>query len=94
MTKTISTIIILMMIGGMGYGFSLLDWSGPNEVWTHPTLSVDEQLRVKAECRMRALERFGASHLGSRATGREQYTSNCLIAEGFTQELVEKGGEE
>lgn len=63
--------------------------ASPTYVWTHPTLSADEQNRIKAACEMRAYEAIGGGSVGAAPGARDRYEEACLIAEGFSKERVE-----
>ena len=85
----LATVVVAALVIGE---FSLVRAvvNSPEMVWTHPTLSSAEQEQAKAECRMEAVALFGAGSLGDRGASREQYISDCLIAEGFVQTIVEE----
>ena len=73
-------------IGGGGFfAYMIFIKESPNTVWTHPTLTDAEQLRIKAECRMRAVDAVGAGSLAGRPFEREQYGNDCLAAKGFVE---------
>lgn len=56
----------------------------PKMVWSHPTLSMAEQEREKAECRMRASETF--RNRLKYWTEYHQYEADCLTTKGFMLE--------
>ncbi|MCY4555329.1 MAG: hypothetical protein OXF79_02880 [Chloroflexi bacterium] len=58
----------------------------PEPNWSHPTLSISDQEKTKAECRMAAYDSIGPGSgkvMDSTSSARSVYVANCLIANGF-----------
>ena len=85
-------VVILGALCGIGYGLTTCVLNRVDMVWVHPTLTLAEQQKVAAECRMRASEAIQGGMSKDPARGR--YVEDCLIAQGFTKERVEEGGGE
>lgn len=83
---------IVICIITVGLIAAILSVEFPEYEWTHPTLPDAEQQKVVAECEMRAAEAIQGGAIKDMA--RHDYTENCLVTEGFTQERVEEGGGE
>lgn len=67
--------------------FLTTDWSKPIYVWKHPKLTLDEQIQVKAKCRIAAYDAIGAGRGGLRdptSVARSNYVRDCLTIKGFT----------
>ena len=75
--------LVLGLVGGIGYGLTLVAFSRSETAWVHPTLTPVEQRRVAAECRMRADEAIQGGM--SKNPARTRYVANCLLSEGFNQ---------
>ena len=77
-------IAVTVAVGVIYYAMFVYEF--PKWAWTHPTLSVAEQTKVRAECEMRAIEVGGSgTKIGS---PRYEYESACLTAKGFKRERV------
>ena len=70
----------------VGTGIYLFTVERPSFVWTHPTMTLSDQEKAKAECRMAAYEAIGGSRGGimdTSATDRSDYVATCLTSKGF-----------
>ena len=83
----VKTMLMLGLVGGIGYDLTLKDSSRSESGWTHSTLSDAEQVRARAECRMKAFEAIPDVHYALTKSGeREVYRASCLVSKGFVRE--------
>ena len=67
--------------------FSFVFFANPNTVWTHPTLSLSEQEKIRAECQTQAFEAIGGPEnplaVATNRIARTEYETACLRGYGF-----------
>lgn len=80
-------VVVLAAIGGIIYAlyYGAFIYERPRTVWTHLTLTIEEQEKVKARCAMRAMEVSGGPFT------QRDYKYACLTAEGFVSKEVRDG---
>ena len=79
-------VVTITVRGGLIYYLAFVH--EPTEtVWTHPMMTTAEQVKAKAECRMRASEVY-RNRLRN-WTAHAQYEADCLTAKGFKLERVD-----
>ena len=84
-----------LILALIGYGiYYLVFVHEPTEtVWVHPILSVAEQERAKAECRMAAYDAIGGGRGGLKdptPAARSNYVNDCLTSKGFASHEVKQ----
>ena len=91
----ITMVAIPVLLAGAFLYYLVFIYERPKWTWTHPTLSVAEQKKVRAECEMRAYDAIGGGRGGlmdPTPGNRGDYISNCLTAKGFNFEKVDSDG--
>ena len=98
--KELTSLILMVLISTLisaliGYGIYYLAFvHEPTEtVWVHPILSVAEQERAKAECRMAAYDAIGGGRGGLKdptPAARSNYVNDCLTSKGFASHEVKQ----
>ena len=83
-------ILVLGLLGGIGYGISLIDFSRPEKAWVHED-NVDPAPTLN-DCRMRAYEAIGGKW--QQKGSRSDYLTACMNRAGFRWTVVEEGGGE
>ena len=85
-------VIAAALLGGLIYYFAVVHTT-TETVWTHQTLSVAEQARAKAECRMAAYDAIGGGRGNFKdptPAARSHYVSGCLTSKGFVSHEVKR----
>ena len=85
-------VIAAALLGGLIYYFAVVHTT-TETVWTHQTLSVAEQARAKAECRMAAYDAIGGGRGNFKdptPAARSHYVSDCLTSKGFVSHEVKR----
>lgn len=59
----------------------------PAMAWWHPTLSIEQQVRARAECETQAFDAIGGKV--GRAGARYEYRWACLVSKGFERRTVD-----
>ena len=78
--------VMAAILGGIIYYSFIVREPPPKMVWVHPTMTLDEQKKVKAECRIDAYRALGAGTgkvADPNPIHRYRYVSACLTANGF-----------
>ena len=79
--------VAVALLGGLIY-YLVAVYEPTKMIWTHPSLSVAEQQRVEAECRMRSVEVLGG---GLRNWNeRHDYVADCKTSRGFESKEVKR----
>ena len=85
-------VIAAALLGGLIYYFAVVHTT-TETAWTHQTLSVAEQARAKAECRMAAYDAIGGGRGNFKdptPAARSHYVSDCLTSKGFVLHEVKR----
>ena len=77
-------LLTFAILGGMGYLIYLWITQERTE-WTHPTLSLSEQEKATATCRLEARREVGTKWWSE----YQGYIADCLTAKGFTLEEID-----
>ena len=79
-----AAIVILVVIAAFAmWAFLPETPNTPKKVWTHPDLSSSEQIKIHAECDMKALKAITRGGAIERGMDQRRYKRACLTSEGF-----------
>ena len=91
--RVIAPLVALVVASGaiIGAVIYLFTVERPSFVWAHPTMTLSDQEKAKAECRMAAYEAIGGGRGGimdPSVTDRSDYVATCLTSRGFKRVQV------
>ena len=83
---TVRTLIGFALAVAVAFG--LLLWldatTAPDLEYSHSGMSPEEQVKVSADCQMRAIEATKDDFFATRSTARDDYFNACMLTHGFT----------